>query len=87
VADAMAAMKSDTDEVYPPGAPMTFWRLQAERQALADRLRYLDSLRVVCASCQHWTGTACRHFGETPPGDFQKTEGACNEWVSDGVPF
>lgn len=88
---AVLGLQDNLDEVYPPGAPLTFWRLNAERQALRQRLQYLDALKATCRTCRHFAGAKgfnrCAHFDDVPPDDFMATEGQCESWVSDGVPF
>lgn len=89
--DPMAGLQSNLDEVYPPGAPLTFWRLNAERQALRQRLTYLEAIRANCKTCEHFGHAVgfgrCSVFDDTPPEHFQNTDGQCESWVSDGVPF
>jgi hypothetical protein len=87
--DAIAAMRDDTAEIYPPGAPMTYWRLTAERNALRLRLRHLDDIRAGCSTCEHWHPARkhCDHFDDTPPDGFEKEVGRCEFWVFDGCPF
>ena len=89
MADAIAALRDDLHDVYGPGAPMTYWRLTAERNALRLRLRHLDDIRAGCATCEHWHAQRrhCDHFDDTPPEEFQKSDGKCEAWIFDECPF
>lgn len=80
-------MQSDLNEIYPPGAPMTYWRLNAERTALRARLKYLDGIKANCRFCAHWQAGRCDVFDDVPPAEFQQSDGKCESWVHDGVPF
>lgn len=87
----MVGMRSDTEEIYPPGTPMTYWRITAERTALRLRLAALDARKMTCKTCEHFGGAKnfnrCSVFDDVPPAEFQDQDGKCNSWVSDGVPF
>jgi hypothetical protein len=82
-------MRDDLHDVYGPGAPMTYWRLTAERNALRLRLRHLDDIRAGCSTCEHWhpARTHCDHFDDTPPAEFQAADGKCEAWIFDGCPL
>lgn len=91
VDSALNAMQDDLAEIYPPGQPMTFWRLSAERTALRSRLEWLEQLRATCTNCRHFAGVRgfnrCTLFDEEPPEAFRTDEGKCESWIHDGVPF
>lgn len=91
VADPMVGLQSNLDEVYPPGAPMTFWRLSAERVALRLRLSYLEGIKANCKTCEHFGHAVgfnrCAVADDVPPEDFRTTEGKCESWRHDGVAF
>jgi len=88
---AVNGLQSDTAEIYPPGAPLTFWRLNAERQALRFRLTYLESIRATCKTCKHFLGprqgNRCDVFDDVPPAEFRDIDGSCESWEHDGTPF
>ena len=87
---ALAGMQDNLEAAYPPGAPMTFWRLGAEREALRRRLQYLDALRPVCKTCVNFLHVKgfnrCTVFDDVVPEAFRES-GTCESWVSDGVAF
>jgi hypothetical protein len=94
MADATAAisgMQDDLAGIYKPGEPMTFWRINAERNALRFRLRYLESIKANCKTCEHFGHEVgfnrCDVFDEVPPTEFQTKDGACESWLHDGVAF
>ena len=60
--------------------------LQVQHIALTDALRRLDAIKTCCGHCQHFELGACALHGDVPK-DFQKTEGQCDDWRYDGVPF
>lgn len=67
---------------------MTARELQIVREALRDRLHCLDQIRTTCEHCEHFAhAPRCAKFDAVPPEDFRRTEGACEEWRFDGVPF
>jgi hypothetical protein len=84
-------MQDDLAAAYPPGAPMTYWRLNAERQALRFRLKYLEAIRAGCKTCEHFGHARgfnrCAVFDETPPAEFIDSDGKCESWLHDGVPY
>lgn len=88
---AIAGMQSNLDEVYAPGAPLTYWRINAERTALRLRLSYLEDIKACCKTCEHFGHARgfnrCRVFDDVPPEEFQTTDGKCESWVHDGVPY
>ncbi len=88
---AISGMQDDLAGIYRPGEPMTYWRINAERNALRFRLRYLESIKATCQTCEnfgHVRGfNRCSVFEDVPPADFQQTDGACESWVFDGTPF
>jgi len=66
---------------------MTAIELKTVRDALRERLRYLDSAKMICNDCENWQGSHCGLYDETPPAEFQRTPEACPEWKWDEVPF
>lgn len=88
---ALLGMQDNLEAAYPAGAPLTFWRLSAERQALRFRLKYLDGIKATCRTCVHFAGpkgfNRCSHFDDVPPAEFQESDGQCESWVHDGVPL
>lgn len=68
--------------------PMTAIELMTVREALRERLAALDSIRTTCEHCEHFRYPAlCMKFNAEPPEEFRRTDGACQEWRFDGVPF
>jgi hypothetical protein len=70
-----------------PRDGMTLAQFTAARDALRDALVKFEQASPTCARCAHFEMGDCKHFGVTPPPEFQKTPEACEAWVYDGVPF
>lgn len=70
-----------------PHDGMTLAQFQAARDALRGALEKFEAAAPTCARCTHFDMGDCKHFGGTPPPEFQKTPEACEAWVYDGIPF
>lgn len=67
--------------------PMTLIELRAVRDALRRRLTELDRITPTCWTCASFKDAPrCDKHGAVPE-EFQRAEGACQDWVYDGVPF
>ncbi len=67
---------------------MTLIELTTQRDALRRRLAELDRIKATCDHCEHFAhAPRCEKFDAEPPEDFRRTEGACEHWTYDGVPF
>lgn len=67
---------------------MTAIELRTVREALRERLATLDKITATCVHCEHFAHAPhCAKFDAVPPQDFQRAEGACEDWRFDGVPF
>lgn len=70
---------------HVPG--MTLTEYKAQKEALLQALKRFDYIRPSCGHCEHFYLDHCKHHGADVPKDFQKKEGACEHWTSNGVPF
>lgn len=57
-------------------------QLQLARRVVGQ----LEAIKTHCASCEHFELGACAKHGAVPL-TFQKTEGECDDWRYDGIPF
>lgn len=71
-------------DLAPQG--MTEAELTAQRGALQRSLERLAAITVCCGSCQHFAMGTCAKHGDVPLA-FQKSQGQCEDWRYDGVPF
>jgi hypothetical protein len=66
---------------------MTLEEYTTQRNALLQSLKRFDFIRPSCQHCEHFTMDHCKVHDMDVPVEFQKKEGECKEWVSDGLPF
>lgn len=86
VAKAMETAKALWAPVGPQQEGAAMPELIATRTALEAGLARLSHIKFDCAHCQHFSLDNCAKYGRIP-ADFLKTEGQCEDWRYDGVPF
>ena len=76
-----------TNMATTPHDGMTLAQFTAAREALRGALAKFEEASPTCARCVHFDMGDCKHFGGTPPKEFQETPEACEAWVYDGIPW
>jgi hypothetical protein len=66
---------------------MTLVQFNATREALRGALAKFEAAAPTCHRCKFFQAARCEKFDSDVPAEFQRTPGACVEWVYDGIPF
>jgi hypothetical protein len=76
--------------LWRPGASLpegaTAADLAMARMSLETAHKELARIKVQCHDCSNYDIDSCALHG-TVPEDFKKTEGACDDWRFDGIPW
>ena len=86
VAKAMETAKALWSPVEPQQEGASIQLIVTTRGALEAAMARLAHIKFDCAHCQHFSLDNCAKYGRIP-ADFLKTEGQCEDWRYDGVPF
>lgn len=86
VAKAMETAKALWSPVDPQQEGASMPIILATRGALDAAQARLANIKFDCQHCQHYSLENCAKHGRIP-ADFLKSQGECEDWRYDGVPF